>query len=285
MFSISGVYDGATLVAVHLIEYKRKQEIMNNIKELYQYREMIASLIRRDLRGKYRKSALGFLWTIINPILQLIIYTIVFSIFFPTKIEKYYVFLFVGLVPWIFFQTCLQGGAVSVVSQENLVKKIYFPRLVLPISFVSSAFVNMVITFVVIFVVLIVSGIGVSFSVIWMLPIIMFVEYVLALGTTMLTSALTVSFRDLEHILGIVSMVWMYLTPIMYRISDIPESFQKVLYINPMTGIILAYKDVLYFKRLPNIASFASTVGFTIIVLLLGYFVFDRLQKKFVEQF
>ena len=131
---------------------------MRTLKELYQYREMIFSLVRKDLRGRYKGSALGFLWTFLNPLLQLVVYTIVFSTFFPTNIDQFYIFLFIGLVPWLFFNTSLVGGSTSVVTQENLIKKIYFPRQVLPISYVTSAFVNMLLTFIVIFAVLLISG-------------------------------------------------------------------------------------------------------------------------------
>ncbi|MBT9778353.1 ABC transporter permease [Clostridium sp. MCC353] len=257
---------------------------METIKELYDYREMIFSLIRRDLRGRYKGSVLGFFWTFLNPLLQLVVYTIVFSILFKSNIEQFYIFLFVGLVPWLFFSTTLTGGATSVVSQESLIKKIYFPRLVLPISFVTSAFVNMLLTFIVIFAVLVLSGFGINFRIIWVLPIIMIVEYIFSLGVAMITSALTVYFRDLEYILGIISMSWMYLTPIMYSIEIIPEQFRTLVYLNPMTSIILSYKDILYYKRMVDLKTLglAFFVGF--MALVIGFILFNKLQKRFVEE-
>lgn len=257
---------------------------METIKELYDYREMIFSLIRRDLRGRYKGSVLGFFWTFLNPLLQLVVYTIVFSILFKSNIEQFYIFLFVGLVPWLFFSTTLTGGATSVVSQESLIKKIYFPRLVLPISFVTSAFVNMLLTFIVIFAVLVLSGFGINFRIIWVLPIIMIVEYIFSLGVAMITSALTVYFRDLEYILGIISMSWMYLTPIMYSIEIIPEQFRTLVYLNPMTSIILSYKDILYYKRMVDLKTLglAFFVGF--VALVIGFILFNKLQKRFVEE-
>lgn len=257
---------------------------MNTIKELFQYREMIFSLIRKDLRGRYKGSALGFLWTFLNPLLQLVVYTIVFSVLFPTNIDQFYIFLFVGLVPWLFFNTCLVGGATSIVSQENLIKKIYFPRQVLPISYVTSAFVNMLLTFIVIFLVLLISGFGVNVTVLWALPIIMIVEYLFAMGIAMITSALTVYFRDLEYILGIVGMSWMYLTPILYSIETIPERYRNLIYLNPMTGIILCYKEVLYYKRLPTLPTLGLALGIGIAFLLVGFLVFNRMQRRFVEE-
>lgn len=257
---------------------------MSTIKEIYQYREMIFSLVRRDLRGKYKGSVLGFFWTFLNPLLQLVVYTIVFSVFFKNNIEKFYIFLFIGLVPWLFFSTCVSGGATSVVNQENLVKKIYFPRQVLPISFVTSAFVNMLLTFIVIFAVLILSGFGINLAILWALPIVMIVEYLLALGITMLFSALTVYFRDLEYVLGIIAMAWMYLTPILYEVDTIPEEYQHLIYINPMTGIILCYKEILYYKKLPELETIVSGLIIGILFLVGGFITFEKMQKRFVEE-
>lgn len=245
---------------------------------------MIFSLIRKELRGRYKGSVLGFLWTFLNPLLQLIVYTIVFSVLFPTNIDKYYIFLFVGLVPWLFFNTSLVGGSTSIVSQENLIKKIYFPRQVLPIAYVTSAFVNMLLTFIVIFAVLLLSGYGINFGALWALPIVMLVEYLLALGIAMLTSALTVYFRDLEYILGIVAMCWMYLTPILYEIEIIPEEYRNLIYFNPMTGVILCYRNILYDRQLPDFHNIALALGMGVLFLLIGFGVFGKLQKRFVEE-
>ena len=116
---------------------------MSIFKEIYNYRTMISSLVRRDLRGRYKASVLGFLWTFIVPLCQLLVYTMVFSVILRSDIEKYYLFLFVALIPWNFFSSCLTGGASCIIQQKDMVTKIYFPREVIPIAYVTSAFVNM----------------------------------------------------------------------------------------------------------------------------------------------
>ena len=184
---------------------------MNTLKELYAYREMIFSLVRRDLKGRYKGSALGFLWTFVNPLLQLGVYTLVFSVIMRNGIEDYYLFLFVALIPWIFFSTSVAGGASCIWAQQDMVKKIYFPREILPISFVTSQFVNMLLSLLVVLAVLIVSGKGLSFIAMLYLPIIMLVEYILALSMTMMFSALTVYLRDMDYLLGIITMAWQFL--------------------------------------------------------------------------
>lgn len=257
---------------------------MKLIKELYSYRTMIASLVKRDLRGRYKGSVLGFLWTFLNPLFQLIVYTVVFSFILPSGIEKYYLYLFVALVPWLFFSTALTGGSSCIIVQKDLIKKIYFPRLVLPVSFVISQFINMLLTFIVIFIVIMISGIGINFIALTYLPVIMLVEFILALGIVTLVSAITVYLKDLEYILGIVSMAWMYMTPILYDITLIPEKFRSLYMLNPMTPIIIAYRDVLYYKKIPEIETLGLGIILGIVVLVIGIFAFKKLNKRFAEE-
>ena len=245
---------------------------------------MIFSLVKKDLRGRYKGSVLGFLWTFINPLLQLVVYTIVFSFILKTNIERYYLYLFVALIQWIFFSSSITVGSASIVAQKDLIKKIYFPRMVIPISYVTSSFVNMLLCFIVIFAVIIVSGAGINFLALLTLPVIMLVEYILALGMAMLTSAITVYFRDLEHILGIVTMAWMYMTPIMYDKSIVPENLMPIFNLNPMTHVIECYRAVLYEKKIPDLTTLLSAAGLGILILIVGILVFNKLQKRFAEE-
>lgn len=257
---------------------------MRHIKELYAYREMILNLVKKDLRGRYKGSILGFFWTFLNPLLQLLVYTLVFSTILKSNIERYYLFLFVALIPWIFFSSTLITGATSVLWGKELVKKIYFPRKVLPISSVTSGFVNMLFCFIIIFIVIFISGNGVNFVALLYLPPVMLVEYIFVLGISMITSACTVYLRDLEYILNIISMAWMYMTPIMYDITIVPEEYQFLFNLNPMTPIIIAYRDILYYKQIPRLQTLAHAFSFGIIVFIIGWILFEHLQKRFVEE-
>lgn len=258
--------------------------MIKKVVELYEYREMIASLIRKELRGKYKASVLGFLWTFLNPLFQLLIYTVVFSIIMRSGIEDFYLYLFIGLVPWNFFSASVIGGASCVVSQENLIKKIYFPRMVLPISCVSTAFVNMLLTSIITFAFIIFSGHGFNFKALLWLPVIAIIEYVFALGVSMIAAAITVFFRDIEYILGILTMAWLYFTPIMYTMEMVPEELRSVFNFNPMTSIIRAYQDILYYKQIPHFNTLTSAIVIGIVFLVIGTIVFENLQKKFVEE-
>lgn len=257
---------------------------MKTIKELYAYREMIFSLVRRDLNGRYKGSALGFLWTFINPLLQLGVYTLVFSVIMDNGIEDYYLFLFVALIPWIFFSTSLSGGSSCIWSQKEMVKKIYFPREVLPIAFVTSQFVNMLLSFLVIFAVLIVSGKGINLIALLYLPIIVVVEYILSLSVAMISSAITVYLRDVEYILGIVTMAWQFLTPVMYSVDLVPEQLRTVFNLNPMTPIIVAYRDILYYKKVPEMETLIQACCLGVILLVVGMIIFSKLKKHFAEE-
>lgn len=254
------------------------------LKEIYDYREMIFNLVKKDLRGRYKNSVLGFLWTFINPLCQIIVYTIVFSTIMQTGIDKFYLFLTVAMIPWVFFSTSLTGGSMSVVSQQDLVKKIYFPRQVLPISYVTSCFVNMLFCFVIVFLVIFVSGNGVNFKALLFLPIVMLVEYILALGFAMIVSACTVYLRDLEHIMGVIMMAWIYMTPIMYSIDIIPDGLLPIFYLNPMTSVVLAYREILYYKQIPDLSNLAGATIVGICSLVIGSIIFEKLQKNFVEE-
>lgn len=257
---------------------------MKFISDLWQYREMMFSLVRRDLKSRYKGSVLGFFWMFLNPLLQLAVYTVVFSTIMRNGIDKFYLFLFVALVPWIFFSTCLSAGSSVIFAQQDMIKKIYFPREILPISFTISQFVNMLLSFIVIFVVVMFSKVDINLLALLYLPVIMFIEFILALGVTFLASALTVYFRDLEHILGIVSMAWMYLTPILYPVDFVPEKYAGFFYLNPMTSIIIAYRDILYYGRLPEMGTLLNAILMGIIVLSIGKISFTKLQRGFAEE-
>lgn len=251
--------------------------------DIYKYRQMIFSLVHKELRGRYKGSVLGFFWTFLNPLLQLIVYTFVFSILMRQQIEKYYLFLFVALVPWIFISSCVSAGSNCVFIYGDLVKKIYFPREVLPISFVTSQFVNMLYTFVVVFAVIIFTKHGFNFYALLYLPVIMVVEYVLALGLTLFFSALTVYVRDIAHILGILTMAWQFLSPVMYPSSKVPAEFLPIWNLNPMAHVLDSYRDILYFKQAPELQTLGVAVAMGLFFLIFGEIMFSKLQKGFAE--
>ena len=257
--------------------------MIETLKEIWAYRAMIRSLVHKDLRGRYQASVLGFLWTFIVPLCQLLVYTAVFGYILSNGIDKFYLYLFVALIPWNFFSACLTGGASCVVQQQSLVNKIYFPREVVPIAYVTSSFVNMLYCEIVVLAVCIFSGVQFSAAGLLCLPLVMVVEYIFALGITMIISAIDVYFRDLEHILGIVAMAWMFMTPIMYDLSQVPQELIPLFRLNPMTNIVSAYRDILYAGKVPQLGSLGISLGIGIVFLVIGFLVFGRMKRRFSE--
>lgn len=256
---------------------------MNLIKELYDYREMIYMMVRREIRGRYKGSVLGFFWTFLNPLLQFIVYAVVFSTIMRMNIEQFYIYLFVAFVPWFFLATAIPQGAVCIQTQSNLVQKIYFPRMVLPISTVVTAFVNMLLSELVVFAVLLISGFGISYH-IAALPIVWLIQFLFVLGIVLVVSSLTVYIRDLAHILDIIVMAWFYATPIVYPPEMLPAQFLWLMQINPMYGIIDGYRKILYYKCWPDFSLMIMACVLGLITIAVGIVVFQRLQRGFAEE-
>lgn len=257
--------------------------MLSQLRPLYDYREMIRCLVRRDLRSRYQGSVLGFLWTLANPLLQLAVYAFVFTRILHSGIERYPLYLFVALIPWICFSASVTGGASCILAQKELVRKIWFPREVLPVAYVTGCFVNMLLCFAVILAAVLLSGIRLHPLGLLCLPLVMAAQYLLSLGAAMLAAAVTVYFRDLEHILGIVMMAWMYLTPVVYSEEMIPVQYRALFRLNPMTGIIGCYRDILYSGSVPRPETLAAAFLPGMLLLLLGWQVFGRLERRFAE--
>lgn len=259
--------------------------MINRLKEIISYRDMIGGLVKRDLRGRYKGSVLGFLWNFLNPMCQIVVYIIVFSLIFPAGIENYYVYLIVGMMPWNFFAEAVREGAGSVVHQADMAKKIYFPREVLTISSVTSRFVNFLITYVVVFAIIIVSGAGLALKPLLFLPLILIAEYLFSLGLALILSGVDVYFRDVEHIIGVLLMAWVWGTPIMYSKDAVGNGMlSKIVVLNPMTWFVDIYHNILYDKICPEIMGLVSCLILAAITLVIGEIVFMRLEKNFAEE-
>lgn len=258
--------------------------MINHLKEIYMYRDMIYSLVRRELRGRYKGSVLGFLWTYINPLCQIIVYSIVFRIVFKVNIDKFYLYLIIGMMPWTFFNSSVQGGSTCIRAQSDMVKKIYFPREVIPISYVTSTFINMLLSFIIVFLAVFVSGYGINVHVILYLPLIMIIQYFFVLGIAFFVSAITVYFRDLEQIVGVILMAWIYATPIMYNMEYVPEQYRQLVVLNPMTPIVEIYHQLLYYRITPTHNYWVIAIAAAIFSCVIGVITFEKLTEGFAEE-
>lgn len=257
--------------------------MLKQLREVYTYRQMLISMVRKDLRARYRGSILGFLWTFINPLMQLVIYSIVFPSLMKMDDPTYPMFVFIGLLPWIFLTSSIQISTTCIVGNGNLVKKIYFPRMILPLSVVTTGAVNYLLTLIIVFIALIVSGIGLTPFVL-LLPVVLVVQYLFTAGLSLALSSMYVYFRDLEHIVGIVTMAWLYLTPVLFTFKGFPGWLQVLLQFNPMTQIIEAYRNVLMYGKMPDSLGFLCVTLVSILTFFLGALIFHKLERTFAEE-
>lgn len=256
---------------------------MKVFKELYNYRELLKTNIKKEIRGKYKGSWLGVIWTFLNPLLMLAVYAFVFPYILRVDVDNYTIFMIVALIPWNFFTTAVQNGTGCVVANGHILKKVYFPREIIPISITTSQLVNFLITCIIMAVFIIFSGVGFSIHVL-MFPILVLIQYILTLGITFILSAITVFVRDVSHFVSVVLMLGFYATPIVYLGNMLPEKFQIFLKLNPMAQLVEAYRSILYYHQMPDMTMLVIWAIASIVILVVGYMIFKKLEKSFVEE-
>ena len=218
---------------------------MNIFKNLYNYRELLKTNVQKEIRGKYKNSFLGVLWSFLNPLLQICVYALVFPLILKNDQPNYVIFLCVALIPWTFFTSCIQQSASTMLQNGNIIKKVYFPREILPISVVTSGTINFLISTIIIFAFLLIFGLGITKYVLYF-PIILIIQYFLQLGISLILSSVTVYLRDLEHLIGVALQLLFYATPIVYAAEAIPEDFKFIIYSYDSSYSFVWYN---YFKK------------------------------------
>ncbi|MFR1182804.1 MAG: ABC transporter permease [Clostridia bacterium] len=252
-------------------------------KELYKYRELLKTNVKKEIRGKYKNSFLGVLWSFLNPLLQIVVYAIVFQLILKNPQENYAVFICCGLIPWTFFSSAITRSAFTMVENGNIVKKVYFPREILPISIVTSEAVNFLISTIIILAFVIFGGIGISKYIIFY-PLVLVAQYVLLIAIGLIVSSISVYVRDLQHLIGVALQLFFYATPIVYSADVIPAEYRWILNINPMTYIIEAYRDIFYNQTMIDIVPLLLLIVGSLVACMIGYMIFNKLQKGFAEQ-
>ena len=256
---------------------------MKEFKELYQYRELLKTSVHKEIRGKYKGSFLGILWSFLNPLLMVLVYAIVFPYIMRIQQEHYLVFLITGIIPWVFFTSVVTSGCNCVWTNGGIIKKVYFPREILPISVVLASLINFLISVIIILIFAIFGGIGIS-KYLLLLPLIALIQSCLSLGFLLILSAINVYVRDIEYIVQFIVNLVFYATPILYTSDMFPQNFRMILYLNPMAHIIDAYRAIFYYKTMPNLYSLSSIGIVSIIILIMGYLIFKKLEKGFAEE-
>ena len=256
---------------------------MNIFQKIYNYRELLKTNVKKEIRGRYKNSVLGIVWSFLNPLLQLAVYSIIFGALLSGGDNTYHIYICVALIPWTFFTAVINQSAFTIIANADIIKKVYFPREILPISVVASGAVNFVISTIIILFFVLISGLGIT-KYILLYPVVLLIQCILLLGIGFITSSITVYFRDLEHIIGIILLAAFYGTPIVYKIEQLPANLQVLMQLNPMTHIINAYRDIFYYQQMPNMKSLGILLVISLAITLVGYFIFKKLQKGFAEE-
>lgn len=258
---------------------------MKVFKDLYNYRELLKTSVKKDIGGKYKHSFLGVLWSFINPLLQILVYALIFPLVMKNggSYKDYTVFMVCGLIPWAYFTTVINRASFIMIENGNILKKVYFPRSILPLSLVTSETINFLVSCIIILAFIVIKGFGISKFILFF-PLVLLIQYVLLLGIALIFSAVTVYMRDIQHFIGVVLQLLFYATPIVYSIDTIPENFRWILKWNPMTYIIEGYRAIFYNQTMPDLKSLGVLGIISIIILIVGYLLFNKLQKRFAEE-
>jgi lipopolysaccharide transport system permease protein len=256
---------------------------MKLFKELYQYRELLKTNVKKDIRGKYKASFLGVLWSFVNPLLQVLVYAIVFPYIMRVQTPNYLVFLICGIIPWTWFSTAVSSGAGVFVYNSNIIKKVYFPREILPISIVTSGLINFLISCVIILMFVLFGGLGLSWHLIY-LPLIALVQYIFTLAIVFIVSALNVYVRDVEYIVAFILNMAFYATPVLYTTEAFSGWITWIFKLNPMSHVINAYRDIFYVHEIPQVQNLLIVGLVSLILLVIAYHIFKKLEKGFAEE-
>ncbi len=262
--------------------------------ELVQYRHLLRQLVILNLKVRYKNSALGFLWTLLNPLFMMLVFTVVFTIMLPNAaLPRFPLFVLCALLPWQFFSTSVMMSTGSILGNSHLIKKVYFPREVLPLSTVLANLVNFALGLLVLFGMMVVLRAPLTIWIL-LLPLIIAVQLVFTLGCAFFLSTATVFYRDIPMVMDVVMLAWFFLTPIFYPMSVLPQSteifgvgldVQRLAYIlNPMASLVASYRVILYDGAPPAWDFLLRTTVTAIVFLIGGYLFFTRFRRSLAEE-
>ncbi|MDQ0192099.1 ABC transporter permease [Paenibacillus wynnii] len=257
--------------------------MINYFKNIIYYKDLLGNLTSNELKLKYKNSILGILWSYIYPLMMIVIYNFAFKIILRMTIDNFALFVFIGLIPWNFVQASISQSTSSIVNNQNLVKKIYFPRAIIPLSIINANFLTMIISHVILFGAMFFYNVEFTLSLI-VLPILWIILYLVVAGISLILSSITVKYRDVSHIVDVIFMAWFYLTPVIYSLSMVPEPFNKIIQLNPITNLIELFRQVLLKGDFPDFSVLSTAFGYSLILFFVGLYVFHKREKNFGEE-
>lgn len=245
------------------------------------YRHLLKELVIKDIKLKYRRSYLGLLWTLLNPILMMIVLTIVFSTLFKNRIENFPVYLLSARTLFDFYSQATKDGMGCLIGSGSLIKKVYVPKYIFPLAKMLSAFVNMIFSLIALIIVMIVTKVPFAPELV-LSPFPLIYVLVFTIGMGLILSTLCVFFRDIVHLYSVLLTAWMYFTPLFYPEEIIPDNFKIVLQLNPLRHMINMFRNIVLYHQVPTATEHLICIGFAVSALLIGLFVFYKKQDKFI---
>lgn len=257
------------------------KNIINIFKEVFQYRNVVVQLLSQHLILRYRRTVIGYFWTLLNPLLMMTVMAVVFANLFKADLKVFAIFLFAGMIPWNFFNSVVAQSANAIISNEALIKKIYIPKLIFPLSISLALFVDSILSFFVLFVIIIILGGSISWALLF-LPISFFLIFNFALGLGVMASVITVYFRDLQYVIMLALQGLFFLTPVFYKKDDILGGASWIINANPVAPFILLFRDPILNGVLPSDVVILQTFIFSLVSLLIGLLLFIQVEKKLI---
>ncbi len=261
--------------------------LIKEIKDIYKWRELLWQMVGREVKARYKQSILGYFWVILNPLAQMLVMSFAFSIIMriPTNSASnipYSIFLFVALLPWNLFTGSLSSAAGAIVGAGGLVTKIYFPRTILVIATIVAKIIDFLFANIVLVIYMIIYNIPININILWVIPIF-FIQQIFTLGLSLFFAAANLLYRDIQYLLSMILLLWMYVTPVIFPADLVPERYRFVFQINPMAVIINAYRQVILAGGVPKYSSLAIAIVVSLITLLIGFKYFKSREKIFAD--
>jgi len=261
--------------------------LIKETKNIIKWRELLWQMVGREVKARYKQSILGYFWVILNPLAQMLVMSFAFSLILriPTNASSnipYSIFLFVALLPWTLFSTSLTSACNSLVNSSSLITKVYFPRTILVLASIISKLVDFVFALSILVIYMVIYQIPITLNILWVIPIF-FIQQIFTVGLALFFAAANLLYRDIQYLVSLFLVLWMYATPVIYPADIVPEKYKIIFQINPMAVIINAYRQTILGGGEPSFTSLLIALLLSILILLLGFSYFKSREKIFAD--
>lgn len=261
--------------------------LIKEIKNIFKWHELLWQMVAREVKARYKQSILGYFWVILNPLAQMLVMSFAFSIILriPTNSAEhipYSIFLFVALLPWNLFANSLSSACNSLVNSSSLITKVYFPRTILVLASIISKLVDFVFALSILVIYMLIYHMPITINILWVVPIF-FIQQIFTIGLSLFLSAANLLYRDIQYLISLLLLLWMYATPVIYPADLVPEKYRIIFQLNPMAVIINAYRQTILGGGQPNYLSLLIALFLSLLILLLGFSYFKSREKIFAD--